>query len=174
MLLALDTSTAAVTAAVHSGAPGTPGEVLAVETVVDARGAGEHLAPAVDRALARAGVGAGELTDIVVGTGPGPFTGLRVGIVTGRVLALTSGAGPEPRDERTREEWHKWICDGLTHEARAVQSFGKDPSLGYQALLDAVNQALASGRFAARAGRAQLPADLGLGVGAGRAADDDL
>lgn len=92
MLLALDTSTAAVTAAVHSGAPGTPGEVLAVETVVDARGAGEHLAPAVDRALARAGIGAGELTDIVVGTGPGPFTGLRVGIVTGRVLALTSGA----------------------------------------------------------------------------------
>ena len=51
-----------------------------------------HLAPAVDRALARAGIGAGELTDIVVGTGPGPFTGLRVGIVTGRVLALTSGA----------------------------------------------------------------------------------
>ena len=51
MLLALDTSTAAVTAAVHSGAPGTPGEVLAVETVVDARGAGEHLAPAVDQLL---------------------------------------------------------------------------------------------------------------------------
>ncbi|WP_374928862.1 tRNA (adenosine(37)-N6)-threonylcarbamoyltransferase complex dimerization subunit type 1 TsaB [Kytococcus sedentarius] len=92
MLLALDTSTAAVTAAVHSGAPGTPGTVLAVETVVDARGAGEHLAPAAHRALARAGVTVDELTDIVVGVGPGPFTGLRVGIVTGRVLALTSGA----------------------------------------------------------------------------------
>lgn len=98
MLLALDTSTAAVTAAVHSGAPaveeaaGVPGEVLALRTVVDARAAGEQLAPVVEQALAEAGVGVDEVTDVVVGTGPGPFTGLRVGIATARVLALTSGA----------------------------------------------------------------------------------
>ena len=93
MLLALDTSTAAVTAAVHSGAPGTPGEVLAVETVVDARGAGEHLAPAVDRALARAGVGAGELTDIVVGTGPGPFTVFAPTLMAGASCSRVTGVG---------------------------------------------------------------------------------
>ena len=54
------------------------------------------------------------------------------------VLATCTGVGPEPREERSREEWDKWICDGLTHEAREVQHFGKDASQGYQALLDAV------------------------------------
>ena len=56
----------------------------------------------------------------------------------GDVLGLCTGVGPEPREERSREEWHKWVCDGLTHEAREVQHFGKDPSQGYQTLLDAV------------------------------------
>ncbi|WP_462418138.1 tRNA (adenosine(37)-N6)-threonylcarbamoyltransferase complex dimerization subunit type 1 TsaB [Kytococcus sp. Marseille-QA3725] len=99
MLLALDTSTAAVTAAVHSGTPspaggdaGPTGTVLAAETVLDARAAGEQLAPVVQRVLEAAGTSPEQVTDIVVGTGPGPFTGLRVGIVTGRVLALTGGA----------------------------------------------------------------------------------
>lgn len=57
------------------------------------------------------------------------------------VLALTSGAGPEPRPVRSQETWETWVCDGLTHESRAVQSFGKDASAGYQALLDAVSAA---------------------------------
>lgn len=56
----------------------------------------------------------------------------------GEALALTSGAGPEPREERSREEWELWWCDGLVHESRAVRSFGKDPSAGYRLLLDAV------------------------------------
>jgi type VII secretion protein EccE len=59
-------------------------------------------------------------------------------IQIGEVLALTSGAGPEPREERSREEWEMWICDGLVHESRSVRSFGKDLSAGYQRLLDAV------------------------------------
>lgn len=59
-------------------------------------------------------------------------------IQIGEVLALTSGAGPEPRDERSREEWAMWICDGLVHESRAVRSFGNEPTAGYQMLLDAV------------------------------------
>lgn len=59
-------------------------------------------------------------------------------IAIGEVLALTSGAGPEPREVRSREEWEMWLCDGLVHESRAVTSFGKEPSLGYQLLCDAV------------------------------------
>lgn len=59
----------------------------------------------------------------------------------GDVLGLMSGAGPEPRDERTHEEWEQWFCDGLVHESRAVQSFGRNLSSGYQSLLDAVAQA---------------------------------
>ncbi|MEU3461565.1 tRNA (adenosine(37)-N6)-threonylcarbamoyltransferase complex dimerization subunit type 1 TsaB [Streptomyces sp. NPDC006733] len=77
LLLAFDTATPAVTAALHDG-----GRVLAESTVVDARRHGELLMPAVDRVLTEAGAAIGDVTGIVVGTGPGPYTGLRVGLVT--------------------------------------------------------------------------------------------
>jgi tRNA threonylcarbamoyl adenosine modification protein YeaZ len=83
-MLALDTATAAVTVAIHDGQ-----RVLAVVTSVDARRHGELLAPHIAQALTEAGVTAAELTAIAVGVGPGPFTGLRVGVVTARVLAGT-------------------------------------------------------------------------------------
>jgi tRNA threonylcarbamoyladenosine biosynthesis protein TsaB len=87
LLLALDTSTTAITAALHDGT-----SAVAEATVLDARGHAEHLAPAVARVLAEAGVAPAQLTDIACGLGPGPFTGLRVGIVTARTLALVTRA----------------------------------------------------------------------------------
>ncbi|QGQ18701.1 tRNA (adenosine(37)-N6)-threonylcarbamoyltransferase complex dimerization subunit type 1 TsaB [Cellulomonas sp. JZ18] len=51
----------------------------------------EQLAPLVRDALAAEGLGVGDVTGIVVGTGPAPFTGLRVGLVTARVLGLALG-----------------------------------------------------------------------------------
>jgi len=48
---------------------------------------GEELAPAIAGLLSRFPAEATDLTHIVVGVGPGPFTGLRVGIVTARVMA---------------------------------------------------------------------------------------
>ena len=86
-MLALDTSTSAITAAVHDGE-----RVVSSGAVLDPRRHTEHLAPLVERVLAEAGVAPAELTDIAVGTGPGPFTGLRVGLVTGRVLGWSTGA----------------------------------------------------------------------------------
>jgi tRNA threonylcarbamoyl adenosine modification protein YeaZ len=77
LLLAFDTATPAVTAALHDGE-----RVLAESTVVDARRHGELLMPAVDRVLVAAGRTLAEVTGIVVGVGPGPYTGLRVGLVT--------------------------------------------------------------------------------------------
>ena len=86
MLLALDTATPAVTVAVADGAT-----VLADATAVDPRRHGELLAPAVESVLRTAGVDRRELTAIAVGTGPGPFTGLRVGLVTARTLGHALG-----------------------------------------------------------------------------------
>ncbi|MEV5507749.1 tRNA (adenosine(37)-N6)-threonylcarbamoyltransferase complex dimerization subunit type 1 TsaB [Streptomyces orinoci] len=83
LLLALDTATPAVTVALHDGE-----SVLAESHQVDARRHGELLLPAVDRVLAEAGRTLKDLTGIVTGVGPGPYTGLRVGIVT----AATFGA----------------------------------------------------------------------------------
>ena len=87
LLLALDTATPAVTAAVHDGSA-----VLASASTVDARRHGELLAPLVRRVLTAAAATPADLTDIAVGVGPGPFTGLRVGLVTARVMALATGA----------------------------------------------------------------------------------
>src|SRR5262249_60076722 len=76
----------AVPVAVHDGA-----RVLAHATTVDARRQGELLASHIEKVLARAGVSLAELTAIVAGVGPGPYTGLRTGLVTARVLGAALG-----------------------------------------------------------------------------------
>ncbi len=81
-MLAFDTATPAVTVALHDGT-----RVLAGETAVGARRHGELLAPMIERVLAAADLGRTDLEAIAVGTGPGPYTGLRAGLVTARVLA---------------------------------------------------------------------------------------
>jgi tRNA threonylcarbamoyladenosine biosynthesis protein TsaB len=81
LLLALDTATPAVTVALYDGS-----EAVAEVSTVDARRHGELLSAFVDQALRKAGAGFGDLTAIAVGIGPGPYTGLRAGVVTARVL----------------------------------------------------------------------------------------
>lgn len=81
MLLALDTATPRVTVALHTGT-----DVVAERDGDRPLQHGEQLAPTIEGVLADAGVGRGELTAIAVGIGPGPFTGLRVGLVTARTL----------------------------------------------------------------------------------------
>jgi tRNA threonylcarbamoyl adenosine modification protein YeaZ len=83
VLLAFDTATPAVTVALHDGE-----RVVATHTVVDARRHGELLAPGITAVLDEAWVPRQDVTAIAVGVGPGPFTGLRVGLVTARALGL--------------------------------------------------------------------------------------
>jgi tRNA threonylcarbamoyl adenosine modification protein YeaZ len=86
LLLGLDTATPAVTVALHDG-----GQPLAQLVTVDAHRHAELLAPAIAKVIADAGASQHDLTGIAVGVGPGPYTGLRVGLVTARVLGAALG-----------------------------------------------------------------------------------
>jgi len=83
VLLALDTATPLVTVALHDGA-----DVVAELASEAPMKHGEQLAPLIAGVLERAGVVRQDLTAIGVGVGPGPFTGLRVGLVTARTLGF--------------------------------------------------------------------------------------
>jgi tRNA threonylcarbamoyl adenosine modification protein YeaZ len=87
LVLAVDSSTPAVTAALAR--VGDRVDLLAERVTVDGRAHGELLAPAVVEVLAEAGARPEELAAIVAGVGPGPFTGLRVGLVTAVAIAQT-------------------------------------------------------------------------------------
>ncbi|WP_199422721.1 tRNA (adenosine(37)-N6)-threonylcarbamoyltransferase complex dimerization subunit type 1 TsaB [Actinotalea solisilvae] len=85
-LLALDTSADIAVAVVADD-----GRPLAEHRAAEQRRHAELLAPLVVAALADAGVDRRELTGVVAGTGPAPFTGLRAGLVTARSLAFALG-----------------------------------------------------------------------------------
>ncbi|GLY00885.1 MULTISPECIES: tRNA (adenosine(37)-N6)-threonylcarbamoyltransferase complex dimerization subunit type 1 TsaB [Actinoplanes] len=130
LVLALDTATPASTAAlVEVTADGLFGVVE--QRTVDPRAHGEKLAPEIAAALAEAGVRPRDLGAIVAGLGPGPFTGLRVGLATaasmGQALgiatygvcsldALGRAAGPGrvlvATDARRREVYYATYQDG--------------------------------------------------------------
>ncbi|MEV0678475.1 tRNA (adenosine(37)-N6)-threonylcarbamoyltransferase complex dimerization subunit type 1 TsaB [Actinosynnema sp. NPDC050436] len=97
LVLALDTATPAVTAGVVELTADGP-RTLARRVTVDAKAHGELLTPHLRDAVAEAGHALADLDAIVCGAGPGPFTGLRVGLVTAAALgqALNRPVYPVP------------------------------------------------------------------------------
>lgn len=85
-MLAIDTSTSAITVALHDDT-----RVLAAEFHLDPRAHTEWVSPLIASCLASTGLTPGDLTAVAVGNGPGPFTGLRVGIVTGLTMGHALG-----------------------------------------------------------------------------------
>ena len=83
MLLTFDTATPRVAVSLHDGS-----DVVAELEAERAMKHGEQLAPLVDAVMRQVGVVRQDLTAIGVGVGPGPFTGLRVGLVPARTLAF--------------------------------------------------------------------------------------
>ncbi len=86
LVLTIDTASPAVTAGVVR-VDGTDVVVLAEYVTVDARAHAEQLTPNVLRAMVKAGTAMPDLDAVVVGCGPGPFTGLRVGMATAAAYA---------------------------------------------------------------------------------------
>lgn len=85
-VLALDTSASVAVAVL-----GDDGGALARREAPERRRHAEALTPLIHEALAEAGLDPAELTAVAVGTGPAPFTGLRVGLVTARSFAFALG-----------------------------------------------------------------------------------
>jgi tRNA threonylcarbamoyl adenosine modification protein YeaZ len=118
-------------------------EVLAERVTVGARAHAERLTPNVLAALADAGLSVNDLGAVVVGCGPGPFTGLRVGMATaaayghalgipvhgvcsldaiGIETAAASGDVLVVTDARRREVYWARYRDGLRIEGPAVDA----------------------------------------------------
>jgi len=86
-VLAIDTALAACSAAIldteHGG-------IVASESLPMARGHAEALMPLLQRVMAAANIALSDIDRIAVTTGPGSFTGLRVGIAAARGIALAA------------------------------------------------------------------------------------
>ena len=137
LILAIDTATPAVTAGIVK-LEGV--EVLAERVTVDARAHAEQLTPNVLAALADAGLTVNDLGAVVVGCGPGPFTGLRVGMATaaayGHALGIpvhgvcsldaigvhTTGDALVVTDARRREVYWARYRDGVRVDGPAVDA----------------------------------------------------
>ncbi len=135
LVLALDTATPALVAGVARWSPEGI-EVLAEVHRASGTRHAELLAPALREALASSGAGLGGLGAVVVGLGPGPFTGLRVGVVTAAALgdarglpvvgvcsldAVGSGARTVVTDARRREVyWARYDGSGVRVDGPGV------------------------------------------------------
>ena len=91
LVLALDTATPTLVAGVVQWSPEAGAEVLAERAVPSGNKHAELLTPAIQGVLEDAGVAMADLDAVVTGLGPGPFTGLRVGIVTALTVADARG-----------------------------------------------------------------------------------
>ncbi|MBV9321345.1 MAG: tRNA (adenosine(37)-N6)-threonylcarbamoyltransferase complex dimerization subunit type 1 TsaB, partial [Mycobacterium sp.] len=141
IVLALDTATPAVTAGIVRRLDSAGHvDVLAERVTVDARAHAERITPNVLEALAEAGLTVADLDAVVVGCGPGPFTGLRVGMATaaayGHALGIpvhgvcsldaigvrTAGDTLVVTDARRREVYWARYRDGIRIEGPAVNA----------------------------------------------------
>ncbi|ERS49802.1 MULTISPECIES: tRNA (adenosine(37)-N6)-threonylcarbamoyltransferase complex dimerization subunit type 1 TsaB [unclassified Corynebacterium] len=82
-VLAIDTATTALV----TGVVDTESGQITQRVLADTRAHNERLMPTILAVMSEAGVELGALDAIVAGMGPGPFTGLRVGMATAQALA---------------------------------------------------------------------------------------
>lgn len=110
MLLAIDTSAGTSVAIVDRDAG-----ILAERSVADTMRHAEVIGGMIQDCLAASGIARSALSGVVAGMGPGPFTGLRVGIAAARTFALALG---------------KPLVPVVSHDAIAFAHYGSASSVG--------------------------------------------
>ncbi|MFV0254515.1 MAG: tRNA (adenosine(37)-N6)-threonylcarbamoyltransferase complex dimerization subunit type 1 TsaB [Beutenbergiaceae bacterium] len=141
--LAIDTSGGSTVGLVQADTG--PPHFIAQEHLADPRGHVEAVMPMVQRVLASASWTASDIDAVVVGTGPAPFTGLRVGIASATAFARATGSqihgvcsldaiavhhgGPAVvlTDARRREVYWAGYCQ---HGATEPLRTGHEPAVG--------------------------------------------
>nr|WP_245356787.1 tRNA (adenosine(37)-N6)-threonylcarbamoyltransferase complex dimerization subunit type 1 TsaB [Paeniglutamicibacter kerguelensis] len=92
----------------------------------------EVLAPAIESLFKNAGIGGDGLAGIVVGVGPGPFTGLRVGLATARTLGFV---------------WNIPVHGVMSLDAIALEAVAGNPETEFVVAIDARRKELYWARY---------------------------
>ncbi|MGY1703189.1 tRNA (adenosine(37)-N6)-threonylcarbamoyltransferase complex dimerization subunit type 1 TsaB [Geodermatophilus sp. SYSU D00697] len=167
LVLALDTATPTLVAGLARWVPEGPPEVLAERAVPSGNRHAELLTIAVTEVLGEAGSSTADVGAVVTGLGPGPFTGLRVGVVTAAALAdaqgipavgvcsldaIGSGARTVVTDARRKEVyWAAYAADG---------SRTAGPGVVRPEELTVTGPVVGDARFAERLGAEVVPAEV--------------
>jgi len=185
MILVLDTATRHPVVALAENT----GRVVAERQWTSQHRHGEELLGRIDELLGEVGSGRREMTGVIVGTGPGSFTGLRIGLASAKTIAYTLGvplvgvsttralvlaAGGDDADGVERTVWlpagaadryaHRFrMAAGLPEEIKPPQLTVAPPAQGELAgeEIDGLSAALATlGTRALAAGQRDDPSEL--------------
>lgn len=118
MILAIDSSIGSTVAVVD---PDTE-EVLGQAQSETSRGHAEVIGTLIQQSLDRAGLTPADITAVAAGMGPGPFTGLRIGIAAARAFAIGRGIPVVPV---------------ASHDAAALEILERDPHAEFVIVTDA-------------------------------------
>ena len=167
LVLALDTATPTLLAGLARWSADGGIEVLAECSVPSGNKHAELLAPAISGVLSDAGLTLADVEAVVTGLGPGPFTGLRVGVVTAVGLAdarglpavgvcsldgIGTGRRTVVTDARRKEVyWAAYAADGARTDG---------PGVVHPEELAADGPYVGDARFAERLGSSVEPADV--------------
>lgn len=167
LVLALDTATPTLVAGLARWSPDGATEVLAERAVPSGNRHAELLTVAVTDVLGDAGLPLAAVEAVVTGLGPGPFTGLRVGVVTAAAIAdarglpvvgvcsldaVGSGARTVVTDARRKEVyWAAYAADGSRIDG---------PGVARPEELTVLGPVVGDVRFAERLGVEVTPAEV--------------
>ena len=110
-VLAVDTSTNFVTCGLVQVRANGKTRVLAAESTDNVRGHMELLVPHIRACMAEANVAPADIAAVVVGTGPGPFTGLRVGMATAAAFGDALGIPVHGVESPLATAWAQHVKD---------------------------------------------------------------